>query len=526
MKQYQIYETLPNWRKISIGIWFDEICEKFQNRNAVTFQGSTLTYAELHHVVSNMANHFHKMGIQAGEKVVMQLPNRLSCIVCLFGLFKIGAIPVMALPAHRENELNGIMQTMQPCAYIVAEKYLGYNYTELARTLQQSYDSLRYVIIDGTAQEDFISLSTLMQTEQTEIATVSADAYDTAVMLLSGGTSGIPKAVPRTHADFLYNACRSAQKCRLTEQDIYLAVLPISHSFPLACPGVLGTMTVGGEVVLCEFASPDEILEHISENHVTLTALVPPLANLCLDMLEWDDSFNVSSLKKIQIGGAILEVTLAKRILQRFPNGLIQIFGMTEGLICMTDYDESEDILVTCQGKPISEADEICIVDEQQRPVPNGQNGELIAKGPCIIDHYYHAETVQFDEQGYFHTGDIACITSEGNLKIIGRMTEQINRAGEKIMPSEIENLLSDFEGIQQSAVIGVPDKLVGNKICVVAASKNKIDYAEICAFLAKKGLATFKMPDEIKTLPVLPLTAVGKVDKKKLSMWLKTGVI
>jgi yersiniabactin salicyl-AMP ligase len=439
----------------------------------------------------------------------------------MFATMKVGAIPILALPAHRENELDGIVKNSQPKAYIIAEKYMGFNYLDLAKKLQSQNECLRYLIVDGQSDSEYLTLNSIKSDSPVDVPT-NVDAYQMALMLLSGGSSSVPKLIPRTHADYLYNAYCSAKQCRLSQNDVYLGVLPIAHNFPLACPGVLGTFYVGGEVVLCETASPDEILTNVSEYHVTVTALVPTLADMCIDMLEWDDSFDVSTLKKLQVGGAMLETSLAERIENAMPHRLMQVYGMSEGILCFTDYDDCKDVVVECQGKPVSKAYEVAIVNDLGERLGVGVDGELITKGAYMLDGYYAPDSVNaqyFDSDGYYHTGDIAHITPEGNVRIMGRLTEVINRAGEKINPSELEELLCTCPSVKRAVVVGVPDEALGTKVYAVLCSEDgtELDYLQVCKFLTDKGLAQFKIPDEIVYLQDLPLTAVGKVNKKLL---------
>jgi yersiniabactin salicyl-AMP ligase len=289
----------------------------------------------------------------------------------------------------------------------------------------------------------------------------------------------------------------------------------------------LGTFYTGGEVVLCETASPDEVLANISEYHVTITALVPTLADMCIDMLQWDDSFDMGTLKKLQVGGSVLETTLAERIEDALPHRLMQVYGMSEGILCFTDYDADKSIILECQGKPVSQAYEAAIVNESGERLGVDMDGELITKGAYMLDGYYAPDSVNakyFDSNGYYHTGDIARITPEGNIRIMGRLTEVINRAGEKINPSEVEELLCTCPSVKRAVVVGIPDESVGTKVYAVLTSEDgtELDYAQVCKYLTDKGLAQFKIPDEVVYLQELPLTAVGKVDKKSLSKTLQ----
>ena len=347
------------------------------------------------------------IGVKKGDKVIVQLPNRISLVTSLFALARIGAVPIMALPAHREAEIDGFMKLAEPVAYIVAEKYLGYDYTVMATELQKKYPFVKSLIVDGDQGGDY----RFSELKGNARDFPDVDSYSKAVLLVSGGTTGIPKLIPRTHTDYIYNARMSIKRCQLDQNSVYLAALPVAHNFPLSCPGLLGILDVGGKVVLCKNTSPDEILSLIMQEKVTITSLVPAMVNVCMEMMEWDDDFDISSLKILQVGGAMLDDTLADRIVREWPCKLMQVFGTAEGLLSFTHPDDDDSIITRCQGTPISPADEIRIVDNQGNDVNKGEFGELLSRGPYTIDGYYKADEankVSFTQDGYYCTGDRA----------------------------------------------------------------------------------------------------------------------
>lgn len=517
-KDYSKYEELEGWEKLDFGQHLKNWAIKYGDRIAVMDAEDEITYAELDQRASSLAGAFMEAGIQKGDKVVVQLPNRISFVLVLFALARTGAVPIMVLPAHREAELEGIIKLAEPTAYIAAEKYMGFDYRPMVEQLKKRYSCLKNIIIDGADGGDFL-LSHMMGNAE---CFPEVDSYSPAVLLLSGGTTGIPKLIPRTHADYIYNARMSAKRCKLDSSSVYLAALPVSHNFPLCCPGLLGTLGVGGKVVLSPTTSPDDILSLISEENVTITALVPAMVTVCMEMLEWDDEYDISSLSTLQVGGAMLEDSLADKIMRGWPCKLMQVFGTAEGLLCFTSPDDDDAIISRCQGKPVSPADEVKIVDEKDEEVPNGSYGELLSRGPYTIDGYYKAEEanrISFTKDGYYRTGDKAMWTPEGNIRMGGRIKEQINRAGEKIMPAEIEAYLCRHPKVKEAAVVGVTDEMLGNRICTFLLLENNdtIGLTEIHQYLQGLGVAAYKFPDQIEAIDIWPLTSVGKIDKKEL---------
>lgn len=215
----------------------------------------------------------------------------------------------------------------------------------------------------------------------------------------------------------------------------------------------------------------------------------------------------------------MLEPSLAQRADEMLDGALVQVFGTAEGLICMTDPDDDISVKAYVQGKPISEYDEIRIVDENYNDLPAGETGQLITRGPYTIHSYYGADKSKdsFTPDGFYCTGDKARITKDGNIQILGRTKEQINRMGEKIMPVDIEELAVKNELISECAVIGVPNEVKGMEIVAFIVAKEKLTKEEVNGFLKEKGLAVYKLPDKVINIPVMPLTAFSKPDKKKL---------
>lgn len=525
-KDMKQYEGLEGWERISLGEWLENCAAKYGEKIAVIDSEKELTYNELNDKVDRLASAFRSIGIEAGDKVVIQLPNRISFIISFFAVIRSGAVPILTLPAHREAELEGIIKEAEPKAYIVAERYLGYEYLSMAEGIGRKFSCLKTVIVDGEKGGDFLLRN--LEGEKREWEAV--DGYSTAVLLLSGGTTGVPKLIPRTHTDYLYNARMSAKRCELDSDTVYLASLPVAHNFPLCCPGLIGTMDMGGTVVLCKNTSPDEILSLITDKHVTITALVPAMVSMCMEMMEWEEDFDLSGLKVLQVGGAMLDDTLADKIIEKFPCKLMQVFGTAEGLLCFTQVSDADEVVARCQGTPISPADEVRIVDESGNDVKGGEFGELLSRGPYTIDGYYNAEeanVMSFTPEGYYKTGDWAMWTAEGNIRMGGRLKEQINRAGEKITPAEIEMYLCQHDKIKEAAVVGVPDEVLGNRSCAFIMTEDEKEFYEedIYQFLKEKRLAEYKIPDQVEYIESWPLTSVGKIDKKALAEIAKSRI-
>jgi 2,3-dihydroxybenzoate-AMP ligase len=345
---------------------------------------------------------------------------------------------------------------------------------------------------------------------------------DVAVFLLSGGTTGLPKLIARTHDDYAYNARASARVSGVDASTVYLVSLPAGHNFPLACPGILGTLLAGGTVVMLPSPEPARAFTTIAAEGVTHTAVVPAVAGRWLEHAAEHGAAELASLRVLQVGGARLADELARRVRPVLGPRLQQVFGMAEGLLNYTRLDDPDDVVCTTQGRPMCPDDEVRLVDEFDHDVPAGQPGSLLTRGPYTPRGYYRAAEQNaraFTADGWYRSGDICRRTPEGNLVVEGRDKDMINRAGEKISAEEVENLIYQLPGINQVAAVAMPDPALGERICVyvVPQSGRTVTLAEIRAGLEGMQIARFKLPERLVLVDELPSTKVGKVDKKAL---------
>ncbi|WP_026506311.1 (2,3-dihydroxybenzoyl)adenylate synthase [Butyrivibrio sp. NC3005] len=509
---FKCFQSIEGWNKGTIGEEMLRWCDLYTDKTAVISSEENLSYSELGERILLASKGFINEGIRLGDRVILQLPNSINFIVSFFGLLRIGAIPIMALPAHRSSEILGMVKTANPTAYICQDFYAGFSYDDLIEDVRKK-ESVKYII---TVPEGESILDNLDCKYEDYIP--APDNLDIAFLSLSGGTTGMSKLIPRTHGDYLYDSKVSVDRCLLTDEDRMLIVLPIAHNFVLGHPGFIGAFSVGATLVLNEYSDMNEALENIETYGVTFMSLVPSMAKLMLEILEEED-FDISSLRVLQIGGSFLEEEVAEKLMNLNSFTLQQVFGVAEGLNTMTSLTDEKDIVKMYQGKKCSSYDVIKIVDEDGIECPAGQSGNLLVSGPYTIRSYYnHPENDSFfTKDGFYITGDRAFVTKDGNLKIVGRVKEMINKGGEKILPSELETLLYEMDTVKDSAVVGIHDDNLGEKICVFIVGSKKTGLSEVRNYLSQKNIAAFKLPDMVVHIDKMPLTKIGKVDKKKL---------
>lgn len=511
------YRETGCWQGETFGEMLRGRAAAYGDRIAVVSGTNRISYAELDARVDRLAAGFYKLGIRQDDKVILQLPNIAEFIEVCFALFRLGALPVFALPLHRRSEIVYFSEFTNANTYIIPDVEAGFDYRELAAQVQEQVSTLRHVIVAGDPGK-FTALRDLYADPLPDLPGPSSG--DVAFLQLSGGSTGLPKLIPRTHDDYIYSLRMSAEVCALDEQSIYLAVLPAAHNYPLSSPGVLGTLYAGGRVVLSRGSSPDEAFPLIERERVTITAVVPPLALVWLDAAESRRS-DLSSLRLLQVGGAKFSAEAARKVKPVLGCTLQQVFGMAEGLVNYTRPDDPEDILVNTQGRPMSPYDEIRIVDDEDEEVAPGQVGHLLTRGPYTIRGYYKAEEHNaraFTADGFYRTGDMARMTPEGYLVVEGRAKDQINRGGDKVAAEEVENHLLAHPGVHDAAVVSMPDAYLGERSCAFIVPYSPAPTpAELKAFLRERGLAAYKIPDRVEFMESFPRTGVGKISKKAL---------
>lgn len=510
------YAETESLEKITFFEKLIELEKKYGIKTAITEGEKSVSFTELKVNSLKYASYFISKGIGRGSTVIVQIPNSILFAEVCFGLWRIGAVPVFTIPSLRFAELNGIVKSTGPIAYLAQDEHLGFNYHILGEQLKCSCPTIQHLMFSSELERVYDSFPALSDSN-----IQYPEYYDVALLLLSSGTTGIPKLIPRSHADYICNASLAAGRFGVTEESVYLLVLPIQHTFGFALPGLLGTLINGGRVVMCKVASPDYVLPLIEEERVNIVAMVPSFVAVLMEFMECDN-YDVSSIKKVLVGGSLLMPTLGMKIQNTFPGKLYQVYGFSEGLITSTHENFTPDIIASCVGTPLSSADIVKIVDDKGKEVGQGEIGELIVKGPYTITSYYmndDANHTAFTEDGFYRSGDKARITDEGNIQIIGRVREQINRAGEKIMPSEIEENLCMMPEIEAAAVVGATDEILGQIVFVFIIPSNgkEISIEIINRFFDNLGVCAYKRPDVIKIIDKMPLTTMGKLDKKEL---------
>lgn len=483
-----------------------------------------LDYASLQRRVERLARRLAATGLEARDRVVMQLPNSTGFVVAYLALTRIGAIPVMALRAHRHSEVRHFIQSAGAVAYMIPDLIQRFDYREMAAQLGPECPTLRQVLVLGEplgGQTDLRGLMAMDDDPALDAQPLARpDPADVATMLLSGGTTSMSKLIPRTHLDYVLNARLCAQAAGFDEQTVFMALLPLGHNYNLASPGLLGAFQAGGTLLIGAGMDAESVFPLVAQHRVSVIAAAVPL------ITQWLASpvpalHDLSSLKIIQNGGARLAPELRQRIRSQFGCFAQEIYGTAEGLINMTRPDDPPDLALESSGAPVCEDDEIKVLDEEGREVPDGEPGELVTRGPYTIQGYYNAgdkNREAFTPDGFYRMGDI--VRKRGrHVFAEGRKKDLINRGGEKISCEEVENLIFRHPAVHQVALVAMPDPVFGEKACAFVVTKpgQSLDFASLIRFLRDQQIASFKLPERLELIEQFPTSLVGKILKRQL---------
>jgi 2,3-dihydroxybenzoate-AMP ligase len=508
------------------GYWLDvpmtDILARHQHNDAIAvIDGDRqISYREMDVLSSNLAAALQRRGLQKGDTALVQLGNVADFYVTVFALFKLGVASVFALFSHQRTELSAYAKQIELKLLIADRTHALFADDTFISALCAAHPSLQQVILRNDNQAEN-TLEALMAEAAGDFVATPTAADEVAFFQLSGGSTGTPKLIPRTHNDYYYSIRASDEICQVTADTRYLIALPAPHNFAMSSPGSLGVFYAGGQVILAADPSATLCFPLIEKHQVTDTGLVPPAVSLWLQAIqEWGSNKQLASLQRIQVGGAKLGETLAARIQNEIGCQLQQVFGMAEGLVNYTRFGDDQKTVLTTQGRPISEDDEVWVADEHGNALPTGTIGRLMTRGPYTFRGYYKSpehNAASFDANGFYCSGDLIEINAQGYITVQGREKDQINRGGEKIAAEEIENLLQRHPDVIHAALVSMNDELMGEKSCAFIVASQPIKAVALRRHLRELGVAEFKLPDRITCVDALPLTPVGKVDKKRL---------
>ena len=521
----QAYRASGYWQDRTIPEVMDDLTAAAPDKLAIIEGATRLTLGTMQAGSRNLAAHFHASGLRHGDRVVFQMPNGAAFFEVFLALLRIGVIPIMALPPHRETELTHFARFGGAKALITPQQVGAFDFRPMADAVRAAAPALEHIFVEGEALDGQISLPALRAepaapADRDAVARVVLSANDVALMLLSGGTTALPKLIPRTHNDYVYNFTQSARIAGFDASTVLLVSLPLAHNYNLGSPGALGALAMGGRVVVSPKTDAATVFALVARERVTaIPAAVPLVVNWLND--PQIAAYDMSSLKLVQNGGARLSPELRDRLRKTFDCKFQEVYGTAEGLLNFTRLDDPDDKVLHSSGAPMCDDDEIKVIDTDGNQLPDGEAGELIVRGPYTIRGYYNAPETNakaFTSDGFYRMGDI--VRKNGRYIVTeGRKNDLINRGGEKISTDEVENFILKHPSVHGVALVAMPDPVFGEKACAFVTLKpgGALGFEELKTFLLDQKIAKFKLPERLEIVPEFPISPAGKILRRTL---------
>jgi len=527
-KDAEKYNKFRWWGGLTFGDLLDRAADIHPDKEAFVDGKSRLTYGEAREKTNKLAVGLMGLGIQPLDRVLVQLPNWNEFVFAYFALQKIGAITVLLIDRYRQFEITRLISLTGATSWIVASQYKNIDYGPIIQDVIKEHPEVKKVVTvrgDGD-QKPFFSLERLIETaELTEdnlarLAERRPDPMQVAHMGPTGGTTGAPKIVPRTHNSLINGIEYCSKSWEQSIEDINLLAGPIGHDLTFT-KGFIGSVITLGKVVFLDSTENKDICEAIEREKVTSIIWVPTLAQR---MLQYEDlqKYDLSSLKKMHSAGGASHPNLVKDVTEKLKMKFFNGYGGTEGMTTITRARDPLEVICTTVGRPTCPFDTYRVIDLKGKSLAAGEEGELVLKGPGVFTGYYNNPEENkkvFTRDGFFRTGDLARINEKGYITLTGRIKEMINRGGESISATEIERLITRHPDVAAVAVVPMPDPLMGERVCAYIQPKAgaRLTFEAVISFLKTQKASVLQLPERIEFIDAMPYTGAQKTDKRFL---------
>ena len=515
------------WR--NAGLWTDDgfaavlarRVHEMPEREALIDGGSRITYRQLSDGIDRVAADLRALGIDEGDVVAIQMPNWFEFAFVFFALERLAAVAVTLGVDFRRRELEYMLRFADAKMLICCAQFRGFDHLALAEELRGLLPSLSLIgVIRGAARPGMVSLDAAIARSgrPAGFAPAHQDADAVMRMAFTSGTTGNPKGVMHSHNTTLSAVRIINGDLGLGSDDTMLAWLPVCLNWGYLT--LVQSVLAGARLVLLERFQPGPALDIIEHERVTYIPTAP--ASLTAILQEPDIAKrDLSSLRIVVSGGASAPVETIRAWRGIASSNLLELLGMLEtGYQTYTRPKDDPERVAGSVGTPASHMG-LRLIDTELRDVPRGEVGEICADGPCIHLGYHNnpaANAESFLPGGWFRSGDLGMIDREGNLRIVGRLKEMINRAGKKLFPREIEEILYTHPKVLYVAIIGIPDPLLGERNCLCLVPKPGVSpgLEELIDFLGD-SVATYKLPERLELFDNFPFTPSGKIQRHVL---------
>ncbi len=525
----ECYRELGYWRELSLADELHEAARQFADREALTCDETRLTYRDLDREVDRFAVALRRLGLEPGDPVIFQLANTATTVIAYFGVLRAGLVPICSLAQHRAKEIGYLIEHTGARLHLVEHRFRGYDLPGFAAEMAAEHPSIKAVVVVGgpglPGQHRYEDLVAAVDPDEAAATarTWRIDPESVGVFQLSGGTTGVPKLIPRLHCEYAYNARAWARTWKFGPGSVVLQATPVMHNAGITC-AVHAALFTGARLVLAPRAGVEDVVRTIAAEGVTDTLMGTGLATQISERPEYAEA-DFGSVRRMFFAPSV--PTIAKQAEELFGCPMVPLYGTGEGIFLTADESEPERARHGTCGRPLSPLDEVRLLHPgTEEAVLFGEIGELVARGPYTIRGYFRAaerNRTAFTSDGFYRTGDLARAHLVDGIVYYsheGRITDNISRGGEKIHADELEALLVDHPAVSEVAVVGMPDRILGERVCafvVLTPGHDAPTVAGLAELLLAKGLAKFKLPERVEVLDEFPRTNVGKISKKKL---------
>ena len=494
----------------------------YPDREAIIDHQQRVRYGELHARVDRTAAALQQLGIGPGDVVTIQLPNWAEFAYVFFACERLGAVANQIGPDFRSREVEYILRFLESRAFVCPVTFRGFAYVPMIRELRPHLPDLQTVCVLGNSgAPDTVSLDEMIagQHPLPPLVPQPLGANEVMRMAFTSGTTGNPKGVTHSFNTTL-PACRILNDAmEVGEYEVFLIYLPLGLNWGYLT--LLQALMVGACAVLLDRFSARAALELIERERVTFIPSAPASLIAMLNDPELE-RFDLRSLRVVITGGASCPVETLRAFRARMPGHLIELYGMLEtGFHTFTRLTDDPEAMTGTIGRAAAGMG-LRLIDAHGRKVPPGAEGEIAAAGPSVHLGYHKNPTANaelFTADGWFRTGDLGQFDRTGNVRIVGRLKEMINRGGQKFLPREIEEILYTHPKILHAAIVGVPDPRLGerNCLCVIPRPGASLCLEEVVDFL-KDRIATYKLPEALEVFDDFPFTPTGKIQRHVLT--------
>ena len=490
------------------------------DRVAIVDAKGPVTYGELLARVDRVAAGLQALSVGPGDVVTIQMPNWAEFAYAFFACERVGAVANQVGPDYRSREVDYILRFSESRVFVCPASFKGFDYVAMIQGLRSGLPDLKVVCAlgggTGTVRlDDMITDSRAL----ISFKPYPMGANEVMRIAFTSGTTGNPKGVTHSFNTTLPTCRILNDAMEVTENEVFLIYLPLGLNWGYLT--LLQALMVGGCAVLLDRFSARAALELIERERVTFIPTAPASIIAMLNDPELE-RFDFRSLRVVITGGASCPVETIRAFRARMPGHLIELYGMLEtGFHTFTRLTDDPEAVAGTIGRPAAGMG-LRLIDDKERDVPPGAEGEIAAEGPSVHLGYHEnpaANAELFTSDGWFRTGDLGQFEEAGNVRIVGRLKEMINRGGKKFFPREIEEILYAHPKILHAAIVGIPDPRLGerNCLCVIPRPGATLTLDEVVSFLGD-SVAVYKLPEEIEIFDELPFTPTGKIQRHVLT--------